>query len=134
MSPGPIRRLLARYRRGAAESLGRDEFDPNVTSDTLVFVLGSFVAVILAIIGAAAVARASSSTTASEYLIMVLPVVVFVGVVVSTWEVLRLRRTRASDDAVPGTRSGLDVWFTVVSILLGVVALVLTLYVIDWLT
>lgn len=129
------RRLVARYRHGGAIVADRSEFDPAFRRDVIVFVAGSFGLLIVAIPLAAAILVALGFPDIARGLLIALPAVVFIGAVLTTWEVLRLwlrgptdRPDRPLEERpLPGLSSPLDVALTIISIFVGIVAVFVAL-------
>lgn len=136
--------LLARLRRGARDTVGRDEFDPRITADSILFTVGVILILLFIIVLAALVVGAVfERPTTANHLLLTLPFIVFFGTVVTTWEVLRYRYRpdRTEDDpddhrrfVTPGTSSGLDLIFLIVSITLGAIAAGVVLQLIELVT
>lgn len=130
-----VHRLIERYRHGGQIVFTRSEFEPAFRRDVIVFVAGSFGLLILATVAAAAGFAALGFNDVARGMLIVLPAVVFIGTVVTTWEVLRywLRgpdvhgRPTPPERALPGVSSLFDIALTIVSIFVGIVALFVVL-------
>lgn len=126
--------LRSRFKRGASQILSRDEFDPRITRDTIVFLAGLVVLLMVALVIAAIVATFFEQETVASYLLFVLPFLAFIGTVLITWEVLRYRfgptsPTEEIDQSTvePGITNRRDVFYLITSLVLGFIAVVIVI-------
>lgn len=132
--PRSLNELLSRFKQGASQILDRSEFDPRISRDTIVFLTGMVVLLLVVTIIAVAVADLLGQQTVASYLLFLLPFIAFVGTVLLTWEILRYRfALRSATDegerssVEPGVGNWRDIFYLITSIVLGVIALVIVL-------